>query len=371
MNAQEVEQIRQEIQATEDVLFKSVTPQVTPPVTPPAETPPEILPTPPPVMPPVVPPTEPPVTPTPVELPPVEPPPVLPEIPPVTPPVTPPVEDFKHKYEVLQGKYNKEIKRANDAAKQASDRVQTLEYERTQLIGQVRDLTSRLERLEKGEKPPTISTITSDYDPEKDPDGEYLKREFPEAWGAFKKVMAKTAEAAVAQVRNDLKQVDQSVKDVAEQGRLSASSNFNRYLDDNVKGWRTIDVDPGFAIWLQSPAPYTNIPKMNLIQKAIREFDGPTASKFFIDYALENSADELTPPPPMPPVKSITPVSITPPRSVTPPVPPRPQNTDFITTQEIDQFYNDQISGKYRGREAERLAQEKRIEKAVTEGRVK
>jgi len=373
MNASEVEQTRKDIQAMEDQLFKPENPPATPPVTPPAE-PPATPPVPPaePSIPPVTPPPEPPTPPIeppavtpPAELPPMEPPPAPPE-----PPASPPTDDFKHKYDVLKGKYNKEIKEARVSVEQASGRVQALEYERTQLTGQVRDLTSRLEKLEKGKEP--SDTPPSSYDPEKDPDLEYLKREFPDAYKSFNALLTRSINAAVGQVRKELKQVDQNVKDVAEQGKLSAKSTFDKYLDDNVKGWRTIDIDPGFAAWLQQPVPYTNVPKRIFIDKAIREFDGITASKFFLDYALENSADDTppTPPPPPGPKKPVIPTDVVPPRAPTPPPPRRPQNTETITAAEIAKFYEDRMHGKYRGREAEMLADEKRIEKAVAEGRV-
>ena len=374
MNASEVEQTRKDIQAMEDAIFKPATPPPTPPVTPPAESPAvPLVPSIEPPTPPVTPPTESPAPPVepPAPTPPVEPLPV--ETPPAPPvPPTPPIpEDFKHKYDVLKGKYNKETKDLRTALEQASTRADSSERERIRLDGQVRDLTARLERLEKGEKPPVV-TDTSDYDPEKDPDTVYLKREFPDAFKSFQSLMDRKVAAAVSRVRQELQQVNKNVETFAEQGKLSARTSFNQYLDNNVKGWKTIDVDPGFATWLDQPAPYTNIPKRALIDKAIRDFDGPTAAKFFIDYALENSADDTPAPTPSPSTpKPTAPVSVAPPRAITPPVPPRPQNTEIVTTQEIDQFYQDRIAGKYRGGEAEMLTQEKRIEKAVAEGRVR
>jgi len=379
MNAIDIEAIRKETQKMEDALFKPgetppVAPAETPPVVPttPSESPVETPATPPTETPPVEsPPTEPPVTPSP-DVPPTE--------PPATPPTPQPIEslgsseDFEHKYKVLQGKYNKELKEVRNSGKEASDRVIALEYERGQLQGQVRDLTSRLERLEMGETLPASTKQVGGYDPEKDPDALYIKKEFPELWNSLLPMFKKSNAAAIAEATGRIERVESEVKGVAEQSKASAKTSFQRYLDDNVDGWRTVDVDPEFSKWLNTPAPYTNIPKRALIEKAIKEFDAVTTSKFFLDFANEHSQvdDGNTPPATTPkPKPMVTPGPVTPPKPLTPPLPPRRANTEIITTDEITKFYEDRMHGKYEGKDVEMLAYEKRIEKAVAEGRVK
>lgn len=379
MDAATIENVRKETQKLEDQLFAKTgdTPPVVPPVEPPPVTPPVEQPVTPPVEPPPVkPPVEPPVTPPPAS-PPVEPPLVEPPVAPGPPSVEPPTEDFKHKYDVLKGKYNKELGTERTKAKEASDRVIALEYERGQLQRQISDLTVRLETLEKGPTPKSSDGI-SGYDPEKDPDAEYIKREFPDLWKSFSHILKKSVDSAVSESRGRIEQVEKDIKTVAEQGKTTAKVSFEKYLDDNVEGWRTVDVDPAFAAWLEKPAPYTNIQKRFFIEKAIREHDAVTASKFFLDFALENSSvpplDGGDNPPnnkPVIPARPVTPGPVVPPRPLPPPPPPRRPTVEIITTDYISEFYDNLRKGKYDDKREWAKAEDLRISKAAAEGRVK
>lgn len=65
------------------------------------------------------------------------------------------------------------------------------------------------------------------------------------------------------------------------------SDQFISYMNDKVPNWRTIDNDPAFIKWLDSPVPYTNFTKMQLLKDYAANLNAPMAAQFFIDYKLD------------------------------------------------------------------------------------
>jgi hypothetical protein len=364
----ELAKIAEETQKIEDELFKKPpeVPGEKPPETPPAEIPPAVTP-----LPAEKPPEEPPSEVPPVEAPPEAP----PEIPPVEAP--PPPEDFEHKYKVLQGKYNKEIKDLREKVREASDRSLNTDYERDSLLRKISDLTTRLEGLEKGKDPlpdKPLDTSSALSEMENDPDVSYVKEQFPDVWKAIKKVVSKSADGTVSKALvSRLENIEKKVDSASATSARSAKVTFDQYLDTNIEGWRTVNVDPEFEKWLQQTEPYTGAPKISLIRDAIANLDASRVARFFTDFATEKAVpksdtDEVPPETPPLPVK---PANLAPPKPRTAPLPKRPANTEIITTEYITEFYDKLRRGYYIGREAEGKTEEKRIEQAVSEGRVK
>jgi len=346
----EIERIRLETQKIEDELFK----QEPKPVEKPVETPPK-------------------EGEVPKEVPAVEPPKEEPPVEPVPEPEKP--EDFKHKFKVLKGKYDKEVPRAHTEAREAKDRAIVLEDEASRLRTRVAELEAAKPREEDkpDQKPITLEEL------EKDPEVAYVRDNFSEVYKAFVKMFKAAGTSNTdPSLKGRVERIEAEVKNVAESTARTSMQTFHGYLDENVEGWRDINKDLKFKEWLSTEDRYTGKPKMALIQDAISKLDGPTVSAFFEDFAKENSTvkeepvvdteDTLETPPIAEPVK---PKNIVPPKGK-PPVPPkRPDVENTITTEHITDFYEKVRRGHYIGREDERKSEEKKIEQAVVEGRVR
>jgi len=333
----DIQAVIEQTQKIEDELFKK------PGTPPPADAPPKPEDVPPKV-------DEPPVPP-----PAVEPPPITDE--------PPPPEDFKHKYEVLQGKYNKEIKEGKDKVRETSDRLLFLEDERSKLLGQLVDLTGKVTKGKDGEPVDTPSSV----DLESLPETQYIKAEFPDVWKAMKVVIAHSAKDTQKKLDDVEKKIESSVK-VSD---TTSWNTFNQYLDTNVEGWREVNVDPEFKEWLKVPEKYSGITKLELINRDISSRDGTSVAKYFKDFATEKAVkveppvtDGATPPP------AALPQGGLPKSKPGSPPPKRPATPENLTTEHITDFYQKLQRGYFIGRETEAAAEEKRIEKAVMEGRV-
>lgn len=294
-------------------------------------------------------------------------------------------EKSDHKYKVLQGKYNKELPREREARKIAEERAVGVEYENSQLRKQIVDLTSRLEKLEKGdgvkkvEDSTTSKSVTDTLNElETDPEIQFVKSEFPDVWKGFKKALAKTYGSFIEGTASKITKVEEKIKSTEETAAKTSWMNFNKHLDDNVEGWRIVNKDPEFHKWLDEEEEYSGVPKKILIKQAIDEMDGPRVGKFFIDFAKTKTVskkDETV----LDEVKIDKPVKdkdgndIMPPKGqkLQPPKRPADNNTEIITQEHIADFYDKKRRGYYVGREAEGDAEEKRIEKAVVECRVR
>ena len=293
-------------------------------------------------------------------------------------------EDFEHKYKVLQGKYNKELPRERDSRKAAEERAVGIEYENSQLRNQITNLTARLEKLEKGGDPKKVEDSTSGKgvtdtlnELETDPEIQFVKNEFPDVWKGFKKALTKTYDKFIEGTAGKISKVEEKIKANEETTAKTAWMGFNKHLDDNVEGWRVVNKDPEFHKWLDQEESYSGVPKKILIKQAIDEMDAPRVARFFVDFAKSKAV----------PKKEETVIDETknaqgkikdgtdvmPPKGQKTPLPTRPVDTksEIITQEFIANFYDKKRRGYYLGRESEADVEEKRIEKAVVENRVR
>ena len=284
-------------------------------------------------------------------------------------------EDFEHKYKVLQGKYNKELPRERDARKSAEERTVGIEYDNSQLRKQIIDLTARIEKgeVKKVEDVATGKGVTDTLNElETDPEIQFVKNEFPDVWKGLRKALTKTYDKFIEGTAGKITKVEEKIKSTEETANKTAWIGFNKHLDDNIEGWRVVNKDPAFHKWLDEEESYSGVPKKILIKQAIDEMDGPRVGKFFIDFAKTKV---------VPKVKETTEENKTkkdgddlmPPKGVRTP-PPKKQvdkNSEIITQEHIADFYDKKRRGYYLGRESEADVEEKRIEKAVVENRVR
>jgi hypothetical protein len=280
-------------------------------------------------------------------------------------------EKAEHKYNVLKGKYNKELPREREARKAAEEKLISSETENSILRRQLADLTNRLEVVERGgsnKKEPEESVKGSDMlaELDADPDIVFLKNEYPDFWKGVKKALTKTYDRAVENTASKITKVEKKVEVSEETTRKNAWNAFHKYLDDNVEGWREVNVSPDFKKWLVQEEKHLGI------KEAIDEVDGKRVAKFFVDFAKSKEPPKKNKEDAPKEDKLPEDKTVAPPKGAKPNPPARKvsDKNEKITQESIAQFYERKRKGFYVGRETEMNVEEKKIELAVVEGRV-
>lgn len=265
----------------------------------------------------------------------VEPLPVEPHAP-VTPtvaaPAAPPVapkEDFEHKYRVLQGMYEADVKVVKVAQ---------------------RELDVRLTAVE-------TAAPTAAAPPQMD-------QKDIDTFGADLIAMVKRyAEGQQAGTEARLTALEQKVGVVSERAEINAEQVFFEKLAALVPDAETINADPRWLAWLGTNDPIYGVPRQAALDNARSQLDVVRVSNIF--GAFKASLPAPAAPDTTALSEQINPQGVGNP----PPVPARP--AVYLSEKSITDFYNDVGRGLYAGREAEMNAKENQINLAVAEGRVR
>ncbi len=288
---------------------------------------------------------------------PAEPKPAAPATPPAADPQKP-EDDYKHKYEVLQGKYDAEIKK---------------------LLEENATIKGYLASLPNPQQPPAQpqpATPPSQPAPAPAPAAaesesvKELKEVYPLIYDGVKQMLDSYMNVFITRFSQEFEQkLAPRIAKVEEFQVKRSVQDLYRYLDQNCPDWKKIDHDPRFTEWLQKKAPYSNKTKFQLLREAYQALDQDSVLDFFKDFQKESGATYQAPPA-TPVVPPVDPASVsTPPSGGGTPPPPTSQE-EPIKRSDLRQFYQDVANGKYRGRDAEKNAAEALIMKAMREGRV-
>jgi hypothetical protein len=263
-----------------------------------------------------------------------------------TPPPAEPMEDFKQRYTVLKGKYDKEI---------AEMRVTIAEQ-----AEQIRSLESLVEQATAARPTPTFG---------KAPESKLIKQEEEEEYGKeFFDVVGRRAreiiDAELAPLRDKLQSAaSREVKLTEEQKRI----NVQTALDEQVPNWGTLNTDSRFLAWLAERDVFSGEVKQVLLTKAFQAGDAARVVGFFKAFQ-EDSSGTPTPGARNPSVDPGTLVAPGTAKSGAGPM-DAPGGARVWTQAEISAFYADVRRGKV---PAERKAQlEADIIRAAAEGRVR
>jgi hypothetical protein len=343
----EIERIKQATEALEAELYQ---PSGDKPQTPVADTPPpaiEPVPEPPPIVEPATPaPAEPPPEPTPE--------------PTLEPAPAPAPADWKHKYDVLQGKYNKEVPRLAENVRASNDAIISLRDENSKLITEVAELRRTV-----------VGTPRPDSTPDPvidaDPDVSFLRDQYPDV----SKAVVKLVRAGDGEVQKQLAALNQTLTQVLTETKATKGEKFYNTLDEKVKNWEEVNDSVEFRAWLNKPDRYSGQPRAILIKNAADRLDANTTVNFFEDFLAETAPARNEPVVPTTPRK---PANLHPPRPSTTKIPERPPaepQKEIITTAQVTAFYEDIRRGKFVGREAERDKLEAEVDLAAAEGRIR
>jgi hypothetical protein len=190
-------------------------------------------------------------------------------------------DDFKQKYQTLEGKYKAEVPRLSAEIGQWKDYATSLQ--------------ERITTLETAAKKP----VKID-EPVTDPDIEAVTTTYPEVAAIIKK-MKEEHKAEIQTLRTEMETgVTAEIKNLKNETVLSKQDRFDMAMRTaGVPDWKVIDKDPAFIEWLGEQVPYTRATKLQLLQQAAREFDAETTSRFFLDFkeAIKEPDGNVEPPP--------------------------------------------------------------------------
>ena len=187
---------------------------------------------------------------------------------------------WEHKYNVLKGKYDKEI---GDVRGQMAELQ--LSFERQTKI--IEDLNSKQSAPTSA---PNTEAGTGDLDPE----------DF-EGWGKEMKDMVTMVNRLNAVIRDQSEiisglktgapaqaqdgDMSQRVDSIEQEMGKTRADRYTQTLDGTIKGdWRGINKDPKFISWLNVVDPISGVPRMAHLQSAAQELRGDQVSSIFNQY---------------------------------------------------------------------------------------
>jgi hypothetical protein len=187
-------------------------------------------------------------------------------------------DDWKHRYSVLQGKYNSEVPR--------------LQTQLNELSSANADLRRRLTELETrpptGKAPPAaagdLAPITDDEIRAFGPDlYDFIQR-------AAAQIASKEVSRQTAGVKSKIQQVEQAASQAATSVAQSAREKLFVALTDAVPNWEAQNTDPGFIAWLDQRDPFSGEVRGKLLNEAYGRNDPERVIAFFTRFQQENAA---------------------------------------------------------------------------------
>lgn len=192
-------------------------------------------------------------------------------------------EKWRHRYQVLQGKYNAEVPRLQKQLVEQGD--------------QNREMRQRMNNLET-----MIATLQATRTPasKQVPDtSEDLTEQEIDTYGAdLIDIVRRTARSEakrlvpdmVKPVADKVERVEKNASQVSQNMAQSRQQETIRQLAAAVPGWEEQNTDEGFLAWLDQNDPYAGQPRGSLLSNAFVNNDANRVITFFNGYLNENAA---------------------------------------------------------------------------------
>lgn len=268
-----------------------------------------------------------------------------------------PEETIVQKYRTLQGMYNAEVPRLHQQNREMSQRVQQMEQLLASLSAQQHSAAPSQQVVDK---------LVTDKDVE----------EYGESLDVMRKVSREElipVAQRLAQIESMLRQMQinvvPQVQAVAQRQQMSAEQQFWADLAANVPNFREINGNEAFQSWLLEADPLTGITRQTYLDDAQRNLDVRRVINFFRTWleitgqaTVAQSTDRAA--------GSELEKQVAPGRSRGSGSPAASNKAKVYTPQDIQKFFNDVRSGKYKGREQERDRIERDIFAAQRENRI-
>lgn len=243
-------------------------------------------------------------------------------------------DEFEQKYRTLQGIFNAEKQKANEAAAQRDAEIERLRTELQQL------------------KEASVAKVQFGTDEDRANFGDDFVQLVERG------VDARTQEyrKQVAELKSQLAQVTSQLQQVGENAEVSRYGAFIADLDNTLPGWRQTNSDPAFIAWLNEVDPISGMVRNDILVRATRAFDLERVRSIFEAYQGKTARSTKQP---------TLAQQVSPTRGHSSQAGRSPR---VYTEAQIAQFYNDWRKGVYTDEQAKAIEHE--IEQAYAENRI-
>ena len=295
-----------------------------------------------------------PETPTPAETPAADPAPQVqapvqeaaPAVDPAPTPTPPPDDAWERRYKTLQGLFNAEVPKLQQQNKDLSAKLQ-----------------EAIDRLDKqSQQPATTPEQRPAVDP-KDVENfgsdlvEMVQRQTQHVLGS----VAGKLDSVVSDFEKRLVQLEQALKGTTQTVAMTAEEVFFNRLATAVPDWEQINANDAFLAWLADVDPVYGQPRQAALNAAQQSLDVARVAAIFNTFKATlpkpNQAQNAL-------AKQVSPKTAA-------AAQPAPAEKPVVTQAQIQAFYKELATGKYRGREAEAAQLEAVINDAIADGRVR
>lgn len=257
-------------------------------------------------------------------------------------PQKPKVDDFEHKYKVLQGMFNQQNQAFRD------------------LQEQIKDLKAKAEKPAEPPAPaPKPAMDPKDIETFGKDMLEMVQRHAESVFNALSQQFT----SRFAQVEQRIGGIEQTLNGVSQKTTLSLEQQFWKDLAQAVPDFAQINESTQFLSWLAEVDPVFGYQRQAALQDAQNKLD---ASRVI---ALFNAFKATSTQPVSRPQNELA-AQVAPATSAAAAPQPVTQAQVPITMSAITKFYDDVRRGRYVGREAEQQQYEALINQAAAEGRV-
>lgn len=260
------------------------------------------------------------------------------------------------KYKTLQGMYNAEVPRLHQQNRELNQRVQQMEQLLASLSAQKESATAAPQVVEKLVTERDVAEYGESID--------VMRRVSLEEVSPMMQRLAK-----LEQQLTQMQTVVPQVQAVAQRQQLSAEQQFWTDLTALVPNFRDINADGDFQTWLLQPDPLTGITRQTYLDDAQRALDARRVSNFFRTW-LDTTGQAVDAQPTGRATNPELEKQVAPGRSRGSGTPAASNKAKVYSPQDIQKFFDDVRSGKYKGREADRDRIERDIFAAQRENRI-
>ncbi|MFC6441050.1 hypothetical protein [Bowmanella sp. JS7-9] len=264
-------------------------------------------------------------------------------------------DDWKAKYQVLQGKYNAEVPRMKDeldALRQKVEAGAKPDPETTRMLMDLKAANDELKnQLAEAQKQPAQLN-------------QYLTDEYGEEFAqAVAEQAEQLAEQKTSALRKELDAIRNEIGSVQKTNKEASSNMLLTTIATKLKAhnidFDQVDRDPMFREWLGEPDPFSGMPRGSLLHQAFNQGDVDRTVGFYTAYKAHERSRLGKPNSPF--EQHVDPVGRNNP-------PDMGTDGDFWSTAQIDALYNAYSKGQIS--EAEFAKQEQSLFRALNAGNV-
>jgi len=263
-----------------------------------------------------------------------------------------PAEDWKQKYDTLQGKYNAEVPALHMAVASLTNQLKELQGK---ISAPAPSPEKPEEKKEEGKKEeiPEDKIVTA------------FKEEYPDIFEAVAKMIGPKPKGEEKPKEEKPKEAKSKEEKLPPSPTGNPRTTFDFYLNRDVPDWKQVNTEPEFLMFLGSQDPnFPGMTKLQSIQAAYDAADATTVIGHFRDFKAGKKTTAPGPGPAAGPEKELRPEEkfLAPPKGGR--IPAGSETGPSVTAQDLTKFYDEARRGlwgpineeKFRKEEARLLA---------------